>query len=561
MTKKVLFIGLDGATFDLLDPLMDRGLMPRLKRFIGEGVRGPLETTIPPITPTAWVSWMTGKNPGKHGVFEFLLRRKGSKALPDMPVSSQSRDGLPFWDLLGQIGKAGIVTNMPCTYPPMMVNGVMVSDFLTPRGRRDFTHPASLLEEIESRFGPYELYITEVYTPGNVDKILDQLFTEIEYKTKVNRYLMDNYQWDVFATHYWSADRFQHELWHLLDETHPFFDRKEHDAHINRIHEYWNAVDSMFGELFDAVGDDDTVYVGSDHGFGPIKKFLCFNVWLIEEGLLVLKRDAMTLFKRALFKLGLTPDLAYRSAMKMGLAHLRLSVGVTNRSKLMSLANALMLSLEDVDWSRTVAFSKGNYGQIFINLHGREANGIVEPGAEYESVMRRVIDKLGSLIDPETSQPLIGPVWRREDLYTGPHSQESPDIQFLPSDMSNKPLGTLDLTSNKFMTPVYGNSGDHRMHGILLGRGPELRRGVRIEGARIIDYAPTILHSFGVEIPRDMDGRVLEEAFTEEYLAAYPVRASDAEEVTYKPLDASEAMTEDESEEIRARLRSLGYLG
>ena len=561
MSKKVLFIGLDGATFDVLDPLIDRGLMPRLKQFIDGGVRGPLETTIPPITPTAWVSWMTGKNPGKHGVFEFLLRRKGSGALPDTPVSSRSRDGLPFWDVLGQMGKQAIVTNVPCTYPPAMVNGVMISDFLTPRGRHDFTYPESLIEEVESRFGPYELYITEVYTPGNVDKILDQLFTELEYKTKVNRYLMEQYGWDVFATHYWGTDRFQHELWHLLDETHPSFDRKEHDAHISRIHEYWHAVDSTLGELCDDVGDDATVYMGSDHGFGPIEKFLCFNVWLIDEGLLVLKRDAMTLFKRALFRLGLTPDLAYRSAMKMGLAHLRLSVGVTNRSKLMKLANLLMLSLGDVDWSRTVAFSKGNYGQIFINLRGRDEHGIVEPGAEYETVMRQVIDKLRALVDPEAHQPLIGPIWRREDLYTGPHIDEAPDIQFLPSDMANKPLGTLDLTSNKFITPVYGNSGDHRMHGIMLGRGPELRRGARVEGARIIDYAPTILHSFGVEVPSDMDGRVLEEIFAEEYLAENPVRVSKTASLDYDAPDKAPAMTEEESEEIRARLRGLGYLG
>lgn len=561
MSKKVLFIGLDGATFDVLDPLIARGLMPRLKQFIEQGVRGPLETTIPPITPTAWVSWMTGKNPGKHGVFEFLLRRKGSGELPDMPVSSRSRDGLPFWDVLGQMGKRAIVTNVPCTYPPGIVNGVMISDFLTPRGRHDFTYPESLIDEIEGKFGPYELYITEVYTKGNVDKILNQLFTELEYKTKVNRYLMEQYGWDVFATHYWGTDRFQHELWHLLDESHPFFDRKEHDANIGRAHEYWHAVDSTLGELFDSVDEDGTVYIGSDHGFGPIKKFLCFNVWLIEEGLLVLKRDAMTLFKRGLFNLGLTPDLAYRSAMKMGLAHLRLSVGVTNRSTLMKLANAMMLSLGDVDWSRTVAFSKGNYGQIFINLRGRETHGIVEPGSEYDSVMRRIIDKLGALVDPETRQPLIGPIWRREDLYTGPHSEQSPDIQFLPSDMANKPLGTLDLTSNKFITPVYGNSGDHRMHGIMLGRGPELRSGVRVGDARIIDYAPTILHSFGVEVPPDMDGRVLEEIFTAQYLEENPVRVSDAVGLDYSAPDKAPEMTEEESEEIRARLRGLGYLG
>ena len=558
MTKKVLFIGLDGATFDVLDPLIEKGLMPRLKQFIAEGIRGPLETTIPPITPTAWVSWMTGKNPGKHGVFEFLLRRKGSGALPDTPVNSRSRDGLPFWDLLGQMGKQAIVTNVPCTYPPSMVNGVMISDFLTPRGRRDFTYPESLIEEVESRFGPYELYITEVYTPGNVDKILDQLFTELDYKTKVNRYLMEQYGWDVFATHYWGTDRFQHELWHLLDETHPFFNRKERDAHIGRIHEYWHAVDSTLGRLFDDVGADSTVYLGSDHGFGPIKRFLCFNVWLIDQGLLVLKRDAMTLFKRAIFRLGLTPDLAYRSAMKMGLAHLRLSVGVTNRSKLMNLANMLMLSLGDVDWSRTVAFSKGNYGQIFINLRGREQHGIVEPGAEYEKVMGEVIEKLRGLGD-EANRPLIGPIWRREDLYTGSHIGEAPDIQFLPSDMTNKPLGTLDLTSNKFITPVYGNSGDHRMHGIMLGRGPELHRGARFEGARIIDFAPTILHSFGVAVPSDMDGRVLEEIFTPAYMAEHSVRRSDA--VEYQAPETAGAMTDEESEEIRQRLRGLGYLG
>jgi predicted AlkP superfamily phosphohydrolase/phosphomutase len=559
MSKKVLFIGLDGGTFDVLDPFMDTGVMPRLKRFSEEGVRGPLETTIPPITPTAWVSFMTGKNPGKHGVFEFLLRRKGSGELPDMPVSSNARDGLPFWDILGNLGKQAIVTNMPCTYPPRMVNGVMVSDFLTPRGRRDFAYPDSLLQEIESKFGEYQLYITEVYSPGNVNKILDQLFEELEYKTKVNLYLMREYGWDVFVTHYWSTDRFQHELWHLLDKTHPFFNQKEYDSNIKRIEQYWRAVDSTLGELFDEVGDDATVYMGSDHGFGSIKKFLCFNVWLIEQGLLVLKRDAMTRFKKAIFDIGLTPDLAYRSAMKLGLAHLRLSVGVTNRSKLMKLANRLMLSLDDVDWSRTTAFSKGNYGQIFINLKGREKHGHIEPGTQYESVMKQIIEKLRALKDPDTGEGLIGPIWRREDLYTGPHTDQSPDIQFLPSDMTNKPLGTLDLTSNKFITPVYGNSGDHRMHGIFIGRGPEIKQGLRVQNARIIDYAPTILHSFGVEIPSDMDGRVMEEVFTEEYLQKNPVRTYDAS--GYVEPEKAITISDEESDEIRERLRSLGYLG
>ncbi|HKF54692.1 MAG TPA: alkaline phosphatase family protein [Blastocatellia bacterium] len=557
MSKRVLFIGLDGATFDLLDPLIEKGIMPRLKSFGEKGVRGLLETSIPPITPTAWVSWMTGKNPGKHGVFEFLLRRKGSNGLPDMPVNSRARDGLAMWDVIALEGKRSIVTNVPCTYPPGLANGVMVSDFLTPKGRRDFAYPENLLQEIESRFGPYELYITEVYTPGKVNRILDQLFVELDYKTKVNRYLMNEYGWELFATHYWGTDRFQHELWHLVDESHPFFDKREHQENIGRIHEYWNAVDSMVGTLTDEAGDA-TVYLGSDHGFGPIHRFLCFNVWLINEGLLVLKGDVMTRLKRLIFRMGLTPDKAYRSAMKLGLAHLRLSVGVTNRSKLMKLANALMLSLEDVDWTQTVAFSKGNYGQIFINLRGREARGIVEPGAEYERRVADVIGKLRGLKD-EQGAALIGPIWRREDLYSGAHSEESPDIQFLPVDMSNKPLGTLDLTSNKFITPVYGNSGDHRMHGIMMGRGRPLREAVTVQDARIIDYAPTILHSLGARIPSDMDGRALEEIFTEEYLRDNPIRMTDA--AAGEARDSESDMSDEENEEIRERLRGWGYLG
>jgi predicted AlkP superfamily phosphohydrolase/phosphomutase len=559
MSKRVLFVGLDGCTFDLLDRFVDAGLMPRLKQLIEDGVRGDLETTFPPITPTAWVSWMTGKNPGKHGVFEFLLRRKGSGKMPDEPVNARSRDGQAFWDYLGDIGKRSIVTNVPCTYPPAIRNGLMISDFLTPRGRRDFTQPESLLEEVESKFGPYELYITEVYTRGNANKILDQLFTELAYKTKVNRYLMNRDNWDLFATHYWGTDRFQHELWHLVDESHPQFDPREHKANKARVQEYWSAVDSTLGELLDEVGTDTTVYVGSDHGFGPIKKFLCFNVWLINEGLLVLKRDAMTRLKRVLFKLGLTPDLAYRSAMKLGLAHLRLSVGVTNRSTLMRLGNLLLLSLEDVDWSRTVAYSKGNYGQIYINLKGRETNGVVEPGTEFERVIDTTIKKLRGLVDPETRKPLIGQIWRREELYSGPHSEEAPDIQFLPRDMSHKPLGTLDVTSNKFITPVYGNSGDHRMNGIMLGRGPELKRRSLVDGARIIDLAPTILHTFGVEVPSDMDGRVIEQMFTEEYMRRNPVRLVDHSAET--EFEKGDGMTDEESEEIRERLRGWGYLG
>lgn len=554
MSKKLFFLGLDGTTFDLLDPLMREIGLPNLERIIASGARASLETTIPPITPTAWVSLVTGKNPGKHGILEFLLRRNGS--MHNLPVNQALRDSPAIWDILSQLGKKVIVTNMPVTYPPASVNGLMVSDFLTPRGKRDFTYPADLLTELESKFGPYRLYITEVYAPGNIDKVLDQLFDELEYKTKVTEYLMEQYPWDFYANHIWSTDRCQHELWHIWDEKHPLSNRKEVTKHRDRVMQFWKAVDEAVGRMVKKAGKDTLVMMGSDHGFGPIHKFLCFNIWLLSEGLLVLKKSAMTQFKKLLFNLGFTPEFGYRMSMRMGLAKIRLAAGVTNRSQLFKIIDSLMLSLQDVDWTKTVAYSKGNYGQIFINLKGREPNGVVTPGVEYERICQTVVDKLKAIVNPDTGEKLINQVWRREEIYTGPHVEAAPDISFLPLDMRYKPMGTLDLTSNRFITDVYGNSGDHRMNGLYIATGPNIKPAMRLSRARIIDVAPTMLYLLGYPIPKDMDGEVLTEMITDDYLKHNPISATDGIDKQKIAADFSE----EDSEEVSARLKSLGYL-
>lgn len=553
MNGRLFFLGLDGTTFDLLDPLMRDIGLPNLERIIAGGARAALETTIPPITPTAWVSLVTGKNPGKHGILEFLLRRRGS--MSDVPINQSLRDAAAVWDILSEHGRKVIVTNMPVTYPPTPVNGIMISDFLTPRGKRDFAYPIEILKEIEDRFGSYRLYITEVYAPGNIDKVLDQLFDELDYKTRVNEYLMKEYPWDAFFTHIWATDRCQHELWHIWDQTHPMSNRREVERHWKRVMEFWKAVDASVGSMCATAGSDTLVMMASDHGFGPIHKFLCFNIWLLEEGLLVLKSGAMTKLKRLLFRLGLTPELGYRMSMRLGLAKIRLAAGVTNRSQLFKYINQMMLSLEDVDWSRTVAYSKGNYGQIFINLKGREPYGSVEP-KDYERIREDITGRLKRLTDPDTGQPVIGPIWRREELYTGPHTESAPDISFLPADMRYKPMGTLDLTSNRFITDVYGNSGDHRMNGLFIAAGPRVKRGIRLGRARIIDVAPSMLHLLGYAVPEDMDGEVLTEMIDEEYLRSHPVRSTTA---TNLERDI-ESFTEEDNDEVRERLKSLGYL-
>ena len=169
MVNKLLVIGLDGASFNVLDALIEKGRLPNLASLVRDGARANLETTFPPITAVAWSSFMTGKNPGKHGIFEF--KRKGGGSTRELAVNASFRDGPAIWDLLGAAGKRVIVHNFPCTYPPADVNGLMIADFMTPRGKRDFTYPASLLGEIESEFGPYRLHLSQTYTGGGPDAV------------------------------------------------------------------------------------------------------------------------------------------------------------------------------------------------------------------------------------------------------------------------------------------------------------------------------------------------------------------------------------------------------
>jgi len=134
---KVLVIGLDGATFDLIKPFAAQGQLPHLKKLMDAGAWSELSSTIPPVTASAWTSFMTGKNPGAHGLFDFMQRRKGSYDL--VPVSSGERDGKTLWEVAGDAGRKVIVMGVPVTYPPTPVNGLLVTGMLTPRGAKNST--------------------------------------------------------------------------------------------------------------------------------------------------------------------------------------------------------------------------------------------------------------------------------------------------------------------------------------------------------------------------------------------------------------------------------------
>ena len=321
MSERVLIIGLDGAVWRVLDAMIEAGRMPNLKALVDGGAAGNLRSTVPPITVPAWSSFMTGKNPAKHGIYEFLVREEGS--YNERPISARSRRARTIWRILTDAGKKVVCLNVPTTYPPEEVNGVMVSGFLTPSGARDFVTPNSLLPEIEEKFGPYYLYMkTKITGTAMSDEavrtLLDDCRQMLDYKTKVATWLAERERPDVLITHVWGTDRLQHELWDILDPTHPASDAGKVARNKAAVEDYYEFLDGKIGELRAAMGEDVHTVIMSDHGFGPIYKIIDLNWWLYENGFLAFKTDLGTRVRLWLWKHGLNVVNIFQLLLKIG---------------------------------------------------------------------------------------------------------------------------------------------------------------------------------------------------------------------------------------------------
>lgn len=551
---RVFIVGLDGATFDLLKPWIEAGHLPGLEKLAREGCIGRMTTTIPPVTASAWTSFMTGKNPGKHGLYDFMKRTKESYDV--VPVSSADRDSKAVWDIIGLSGRQVIVVSVPMTYPPQPVNGLMITGMLTPRGSSDFTYPPGLHEELERKIGRYIIFPEEVYAKGQVNGFLESLYQAAAKRLEAVRYLMQGYPWDFFMVVFNETDIIQHGLWSCIDPDHPHHDPAENQLYGDAILRFYQWMDRALAEIVADLDSDTLLMVMSDHGFGPLHNFIYVNNLLVDLGLLQFKKQPLTRLKRLLFRLGVTPRNVYGLLLKVGLGRLRRSLD--KRRGGYSLLRKLFLSFSDVDWSRTEAYSVGGFGQIYVNLKGREPEGIVHPGREYEHVRTRIINALESLSHPGSGKALVEHSYERGELYWGRHLNEAPDIVFLPRKLETVALGDFEFLSNRLIEPAYGISGSHRMEGILLLSGKNIRRGVELHGAEIIDLAPTILHALDLPIPDDMDGKVLIQAFEEDSLCARSVRYTDSSSSASHP---GSEYTEEDEEEIVQRLRGLGYLG
>jgi predicted AlkP superfamily phosphohydrolase/phosphomutase len=554
---RVLVVGLDGATLDLIEPWAACGVLPTFRRLLDEGAWGPLRTTIPPITGPAWTSFATGKNPGKHGLFDFLGRRPGSYKL--VSFNATHRHGASLWGLLSQAGKKVGVLNVPLTYPPEPVNGFLITGLLTPPDARDHCYPTTILRELCQAVPGYV-----VQPAGNFDAYGREmeLIRVAQGMTKMRMeaasYLMQTLDWDFFMVVFMATDILQHALWHLMDPTHAKHDATVVPALENAIQDCYKQIDGCLGEFLATIDEDTYLMIMSDHGFGPLEKYLHMNTWLWRQGFLKLKSKPFTWAKRTLFQAGITPLSVYRLLRRVRQAG---SVAQTVRRRkegVRRLLDRWFLSFEDVDWSQTRAYSVGNVGPIFVNLRGREPEGIVEPGEEYEEVLEELMQALCRSQDPATEQPMIETVYRRDEIYSGPHLDEAPDLFCIPRDLRYNAFGSLQFPSNMWLETTFDRTGGHRMDGMLVLKGPGVRPGHRLDSAKIVDLAPTILALMGVPILSDMDGQVLQDIFTDDFRAS--LETSLDLEVPREHHRPTELSAEDE-EAVRERLKGLGYLG
>jgi predicted AlkP superfamily phosphohydrolase/phosphomutase len=535
---RVLIVGLDGASWRILDPLLEAGRLPHLKSVIDGGGRAVLDSTVPPLTPPAWASFMTGMNPGKHGVLTFrALDYSRYSSFVERFATSESFAHLSIFRSLSDAGLRVASVGVPMTYPPFAVNGVMISG--TPKVAIDHgsTYPSSLPQEVGT-------FNEQPPRLGRKDEFRGYMTRYLDAFSRAARQLLERERWDLFCVVYSNTDWVVHQFWEYYDETFPTYSREGAERYGNVIPEEYERADRALGELLERVGRDTLVIVMSDHGAGPTgHRSVGLNLWLAEEGLLTSGngRGNLASGKAKLLEqvrlLTPTPVLDYARRYLPDRVKAAISAG--------------RLNIGDIEFERTQAYRvplMPMYDSVVLNVRGRQPAGIVDP-AETEALRQTLKERLHRLRDPEEGRPVVARVWSREELFSGPYIDDMPDVVV---EYADGYTGGAELDP-PLVRPVdrfflRRDSGFHRQDGILVAAGPAVNGDAFPAAADITDVAPTILAALGQPIPSNMDGRPIDSAAAEGWTMSQ--KEDDRLERRQESID---------EEEIRRSLESLGY--
>lgn len=570
--SRVFIIGWDGATFDLIKPWVAAGKLPNIAAVLRDGAHGELRSTLPPMTFPAWSSFMTGKNPAKHGIYDFTRQRPGTYDLEF--VNGGERKAPSFWKLLSDAGKRVISISVPCTYPPEPIRGVMLSGFdaaglggssakLDARGM----YPPKLYDELETAVGGHPIGsfpIAEI-NQGRPDLALRKILDVIGRKAATAKYLIQKYDWDCAMILFGESDGSGHHFWKYCDPASPLYTSKPAGME-DAILRVYQELDRELGELRELLPLDTTLLMMSDHGFGGVGNTVLYpNCWLREQGLLKFRGGLSRWVSRLL-------DAIKHRAVANLPNNIQQLLSRYARTQIGGIEAKVRYGI--IDWQHTQAFFEENpyYPSLRINLQGRQPKGIVAPGPEYEDLRTKLIEMFEDWRHPDTGERIVIHAYRREDVYAGPRLEEAPDIvvhwnthesytyAFRLSSKSKHLnwIEQIDPEQPENMAFFTGKSGSHRDEGIFLAEGPGIRPGVTLQGAQIIDVAPTILHLLGVPAPNDMDGQVLEDILDADTVA--PVTTESELQNVAVENGQDSAYTEEDTVVIAERLRALGYI-
>jgi len=528
-----VLIGIDGATFDILDPLMDQGIMPVLQGMIDGGVRAQLDSVVPPLTPPAWVTLMTGRSPGHHGVLDFFTpSAPGSRHLRTLTSHHVTAEYL--WQIASRAGCTVTALNYPYMTPPRPLNGYSLSGWIPWRHLRRGSYPAELFDEIKGLlgFGAHDMGMDLKIEAKCIDgcdpaEYLDWI--DLHLRRERNwmdtlRYLRQKDPTDFIAVLFDGTDKLQHLCWRHVDPAYAASLSPADQQIHKRSLELYRQLDGFIAEIIAMAGPSATVVIASDHGFGPTVETFYLNAWLHAHGYLAWAENPPT-------------DEAGEGR-----------IGLEALSRL-----SFML-----DWSRTTAHAvTSSSNGIRIRMRREPGDGGIAP-EEYDGFRARLADELLGWEDPATGTPVVTRVWRREEIFDGPHLAEAPDLTLRLRDYGFASI----LNSDRLVRPRPYVMGTHRPDGVFVACGPGLRRGHRMEGSlSLLDVAPLLLYALDIPVPADLERPVPAQLFDPAWLEQHPVKVGAPTEPV-RPLQSAARSTEDlESEqEVLERLRALGYV-
>lgn len=485
---RTVIFGVDGLTFRILRPLIERGDLPNFARLQHEGVTADFISTACPFTAPAWMSIATGLRPAKHGVFDFWEHDTNTtSARPITKSVTHRKAGKAIWNILSEFGKRVVVLNVPLTYPPEPVNGIMVSGLMTPAPSSAYTFPLSFKGELYNVVPDYRIDFSGDQVSAK--QLYDQVMQMTEKRIQLQEHLLSEHDWDFAFLCFVGPDRLQHRLWSSIMTL-------DHEAT-----RYYRLLDVALGRVLGHLTPEDMLFVVSDHGFVGISTRFYINEYLCRRNLLQLasskKRERSRL-------IGIGRDIAQRMHLWDALNKIRHRYnGFHNHSTSFEKS----LAYNDVVWSESQACVLS-----WTAYPGGHADIVMSPHAT-EDDMERLRVALSNERDPETGEPLVRAVYATDDLGEGPFRPQQKHLIVIPSPGITFHL----LTGRKNLWEKEGISqGCHEPEGVFYAYGAGIRCGVQVNALQVYDLVPTLLHALNITVKEPLDGQVVHEIFTED---------------------------------------------